>query len=301
MSKTGTAFSQISSLPSKILVKRGVVLFLRSFGRARVRGFESRLSRLTVVNVGEEVEIVVEEVWKLSVRNKSHNMEAKVLTQLGYICQAFDLGQSQLLHLFCGQTFGGGDCLLVRRTILLFSSIGSVVLLDVFACSISTSRAILLVGLSGRTLRTTVSRLRRVGEGISILLGGRVWLRLGRRHGSQLHGVIKHIWKVIGTRRKLFLARASLWCLHWAGEAVAAGHARRGGSLRTIVHLITSASVQQRRRRRHHHVEVLVGFFCEWCAGSDHFGGCVCCEGSWTGLRGGGELQLALAVGWTGK
>jgi hypothetical protein len=62
VSETSATFAQISTLTAKILVHGSIVFFHRSVRRSREGGFEGGFSSLTVVDVRQKVEVVVEEV-----------------------------------------------------------------------------------------------------------------------------------------------------------------------------------------------------------------------------------------------
>jgi hypothetical protein len=71
MAETSAAFSEVGSLPTEIFVQCGIVLFLGSLRWARKGGFEGIFARLTIVDVGEQVEVVVEEVWERLVSHRA--------------------------------------------------------------------------------------------------------------------------------------------------------------------------------------------------------------------------------------
>ncbi len=62
MSEASAAFAQISTLTAKILLQSSIIFFDWSVRRSRKGGLEGGFSSLTVVDVRQKVEVVVEEV-----------------------------------------------------------------------------------------------------------------------------------------------------------------------------------------------------------------------------------------------
>jgi hypothetical protein len=65
MTKTCAALAKIRSLSAKVFLQRRLVFRHRCSRRRRIRSFELRLSRLTIVHVAEKVKIVVEEICRV--------------------------------------------------------------------------------------------------------------------------------------------------------------------------------------------------------------------------------------------
>jgi hypothetical protein len=65
MTKTRAALAEIRSLSAKVFLQRRLIFCHRSSRRGRIRSFELRLSRLTIVHVAEKVKVVVEEICRL--------------------------------------------------------------------------------------------------------------------------------------------------------------------------------------------------------------------------------------------
>lgn len=62
VSQTSSTFAQVGPFSTEVFAEGTVILLLGSLWRSREGGLESSLSRLTVVNIREEIEVIVEEV-----------------------------------------------------------------------------------------------------------------------------------------------------------------------------------------------------------------------------------------------
>jgi hypothetical protein len=226
------SLAEVGSLTAKVLSQGIVVL---GFWRVRRRGvlrLELGQAVLAGMHVGEEVVVVVEEVWRQCQRRT--RWRSRLLTQLRHIGQAFDGRLPGLLELVGGQTLRAGVVArgLVRclRPVWLLPRLGSVGEIARLLLQTRTGvrRRVLLVRLA----RGAARRERRgVGEGICIV-SGLVWGR-GRRGlgpggraahgGQQLHGILEDMGQVECAGRLVVLAGAALRRLLRADEGLLRG------------------------------------------------------------------------------
>src|SRR5271169_5866069 len=121
---------------------------------------------------------------------------------------------------------------------------------------ISAWGSVLLVRLSRRAARhgIVIDALRKwISCNVLVckwqaLLTWRFGFTLRWRRRSQLHGIFKDIWKIVGSWRQLLLAGAASRSLHGACETVLIW------CLWSVVHFVARASMKEWRWHRHLHV-----------------------------------------------
>lgn len=64
LAQTRAAFAQVCALTAKVFKKGGLVFLGRCYWGLGVGGFELGVTRLAVVDVTEEIEVVIEEVYR---------------------------------------------------------------------------------------------------------------------------------------------------------------------------------------------------------------------------------------------
>ncbi len=87
MLEATTSLAEVGSFSAKVLVQGRIVDFDGSVGRRGICLLEGRLATLSIVDIGEEIEVVVKEVYR---RQYISVDDLLLLTQLSNICESLD-------------------------------------------------------------------------------------------------------------------------------------------------------------------------------------------------------------------
>lgn len=98
LAEADSTLTKIGSLSTNILLPDRVICILGSLGRSREFGFEVIKAGLSGADIGQEIEIVVEEIFILI--SKMHNSHFAIHTELSDVCQPLHIGLVQDFEFF---------------------------------------------------------------------------------------------------------------------------------------------------------------------------------------------------------